>query len=344
MNKASTILGVITAVVAVVGILYGPGIIDRFAEKTLVLSATDSELILPPGVRIVASDPAELIPDSVISFRLSNETGFNCSQPIFRLTVTGNISRLVITDTKEKKELIQASVKYDDRRIQRDTVRFESDRIASGSFVSGILWYKLSAPRQPLDSELSSNNNFTLKMPGEQRSNLPAQILLGLTAVATALFVATLQFKFRRMLKLRRAVRPVKGVFKTNVHGYDFVGPGHILGASGTPDLHITLEGLASYLYIKDIEIRSSVEGGIWRSWADRPDAPNNWIVAYCESEEFNRDPNTPKLTNLAGQTHRGLSDIELFFEPFAPLPGASFTVEVLYTDGRKDSCEVSQT
>src|SRR2546427_11245178 len=90
-----------------ISVLFGPGIIDRITGRSLVFNVTPTELALPPGTKIVASDPTETIPNWVASFTIANTTSVNCVHPLFRLTLPGPISRALITDTNEKKEILE---------------------------------------------------------------------------------------------------------------------------------------------------------------------------------------------------------------------------------------------
>lgn len=212
--------------------------------------------------------------------------------------------------------------------------------MAPDSFISGLLWYKLTPPRRIIEPDLSSENNFKLRRVGEEKSSLPAQLLTALAALLGALSALSLSWSSLVSWRLQRRLR---GVFKGDSSGLNFVGQGQSLTPGGAADWEITLTGLDPKKPVRDIEIRSST-GGMWRSWPDRPDRPACWLVAYCPKDKFERDPNTPKLTNHGGQTHKNLSELELFFEPYSPAPDIAFTVEILYADGTINTCRIPES
>jgi len=102
----------------------------------------------------------------------------------------------LITDAKEKKELIQNSIFYE----TTGRIRFESERVAPGSFVSGQIWYSLSGSAGSVEADLVSDNGFKLRKPGEEKEVLSARLLtfLGIVYGSAAASFLLIRFRFFR--------------------------------------------------------------------------------------------------------------------------------------------------
>lgn len=121
--------------------------------------------------------------------------------------------------------------------------------------------------------------------------------------------------------------------------GIDLVGPVASLQPSGTPDYHLRIAGVNSDKAISRITVEG--KGVQWKWVSDENGKTGFWIIQYYDHADFVKNSSPSPMTNQNGVTHKGLSDIDLFFEAAVPDPkeikGIVLECTVEYTDGTCD-------
>lgn len=196
-SRITLVLTAIGVVLTAVSVVFGPSLLDRFSQKYVTWSLIQNKWECPTALNCQVTKQDLPLPNYQVNFSVSNETDVNCDHPLFRVTVPGTITEAGITDTKEKKEAIEKSEVFEQKNINdgKDTVRFESERLGSGSFITGIIFYKGSTPSVSADPtlSLSSASPFKLRRLGEQsgvQRERTLALFTGLFAALTALALA----------------------------------------------------------------------------------------------------------------------------------------------------------